>query len=121
MQEYNDQELEILGLQIGCIVRVGRLRKGLSQQDLGLMIGSNNTTIGRIERFENSTSWKNLFKVCQILQIDFNSLFILQPLKLILLIIKECVSLEQKLTAEKKKYYKLLEESAYIKYKKNNI
>ena len=62
MQEYSNEQLDALALQIGCIVRLERLKKKLSQEDLGLLIGSNKTTIGRLERYENSTSWKILFK-----------------------------------------------------------
>jgi DNA-binding XRE family transcriptional regulator len=118
MQEYSNEELDILGLQIGCIVRVERLRKKLSQEDLGLLIGSNKTTIGRLERYENSTSWKILFKVCQSLKIEYDRLFILQSLEFILSIIKESFSLEEKLTTEKEKFYINLEVEAKEKFKK---
>lgn len=118
MQEYSNEELDILGLQIGCIVRVERLRKKLSQEDLGLLVGSNKTTIGRLERYENSTSWKILFKVCQSLKIEYDQLFILQSLEFILSIIKESFSLEEKLTAEKEKFYINLEVEAKEKFKK---
>lgn len=109
MQEYSNEEIDALGLQIGCLIRVERLRKKISQENLGLIIGSNNTTIGRIERFENSTNWKHLLKVCQTLNLDFHSLFNLQPLANILTIIKECISLEDRLTSQKEQYYKDLE------------
>ncbi|AQX00287.1 helix-turn-helix transcriptional regulator [Elizabethkingia anophelis] len=118
MQEYNEELLELLGLQIGSIVRLERLKKKLSQTDLGLMIGTNNTTIGRIERYESDTSWRKLFQICQILEIEFNTLFNLLPLESIIKIIAGCVKLEGKLTAEKKEYYKFLEKSIYNKYKK---
>ncbi|WP_312285899.1 helix-turn-helix transcriptional regulator [Chryseobacterium gleum] len=118
MQEYSNEEIEALGLQIGCIIRLGRLRRKLSQEDLGLLIGSNNTTIGRIERYENNTNWKHLIKVCQALEIDFQSLFHLQSLDNILLIIKECFGLEEKLTTQKKQYYYDLETEAKKIFKK---
>ena len=120
MQEYNNEELEALGLQIGCIIRLERLRKKISQEDLGLLIGSNKTTIGRLERHEHSTSWKILFKVCQALKIEYNPLFVLQPLEFILNIIKESFSLEEKLTIEKEQFYLNLEIEAKEKYKKIN-
>ncbi|MCT4326171.1 helix-turn-helix transcriptional regulator [Elizabethkingia anophelis] len=109
MQEYSNEEIEALGLQIGCLIRLGRLRKKLSQEELGLLIGSNNTTVGRIERYENNTNWKHLIKVCQALEIDFQSLFHLQPLNKILSTIQECFKLEEKLTTQKKQYYSDLE------------
>lgn len=118
MQEYSNEELDALALQIGCIARLERLRKKLSQEDLGLLIGSNKTTIGRLERYENSTSWKILFKVCQTLKIEYNPLFVLQPLEFILSIIKEAYNLEDKLTAEKEKFYVNLEIEANDRFKK---
>ncbi|OPB94548.1 helix-turn-helix transcriptional regulator [Elizabethkingia ursingii] len=121
MQQYSDEQIEVLGLQIGCLVRVERLRKKLSQEDLGLLIGSNNTTVGRIERYESSTSWKTLFKVCQVLKIDFKSLFILQQKECILQIIKECINLENKLTVQKEQYYRDLEKEAKERFKKIEI
>ncbi|MDV4043694.1 DNA-binding protein [Elizabethkingia anophelis] len=120
MQEYSNEELDALALQIGCIVRVERLRNGLSQENLGLLIGSNKTTIGRIERYENSTSWKILLQICQSLKIEYNSLFVLQPLPFILSIIRESYSLEEKLTAEKEKFYMNLEFEAKEKFKNQN-
>ncbi|MGB4447484.1 MAG: helix-turn-helix transcriptional regulator [Cloacibacterium sp.] len=118
MQEYSNEQLDALALQIGCIVRLERLKKKLSQEDLGLLIGSNKTTIGRLERYENSTSWKILFKVCQSLKIEYNPLFVLKPLEFIISIIKESYSLEEKLTSEKEKFYKNLEIDAKEKFKK---
>ncbi|MBB4807230.1 DNA-binding XRE family transcriptional regulator [Chryseobacterium defluvii] len=118
MQEYSNEELDALALQIGCIVRVERLRKKLSQEELGLLISSNKTTIGRLERYENSTSWKILFKVCQSLKIEYNPLFVLQPLEIILSIIKDAYSLEEKLTAEKEQFYVNLEIEAKERFKK---
>ncbi len=105
MQEYSNEQIEALELQVGCVVRLQRLKKDLSQEDLGLLIGSNKTTIGRIERFENSSNWKYLLKVCQALEIDFQGIFILKSLQVILEIIKECISLEKKLTKQKEQYY----------------
>lgn len=118
MQKYSNEEIEALGLQIGCIIRLERLKKKLSQEELGLLIGSTNTTIGRIERYENNTNWKYLIKVCQVLEVDFYSLFKLQPLTNILSIIKECFVLEEKLTVQKKQYYFDLENSANKIFKK---
>ena len=118
MQEFSNEEIDALGLQIGCKVKVERLRRGLSQGDLGLMFGSNGTTVGRIERYENSTSWTNLLKVCQLLELDFHSLFLLQPLELVVAVIKECVSLEKKLTVQKELYYINLEIAAKEKFSK---
>lgn len=118
MKEYSNEEIYALGLQIGCIIRIKRLKKKLSQEDLGLIIGSNSTTIGRIERYKNSSNWELLMKVSQALEIDFYSLFKLQSLNDVLSIIKECFELENKLTKQKEKYYSDLNESVKIAFKK---
>ncbi len=114
----DQEQLDALALQIGCMVRLERLNKKLSQEDLGLLIGSNKTTIGRLERYESSTSWKILFKVCQSLKIDFNSMFVLKPLDFILSIIQQAYSLEEKLTAEKEQFYAKLEMEAKKRFRK---
>ncbi|UTX48864.1 helix-turn-helix transcriptional regulator [Chryseobacterium sp. MA9] len=118
MKEYSNDEIYALGLQIGCIIRTERLKKKISQEDLGLLIGSNSTTIGRIERYENSTSWELLIKICQSLEIDFYSLFKLHPLSYILMTIKEALSLETKLTKQKEQYYSDLEKTVKLAFKK---
>lgn len=118
MKEYSNEEIHALGLQIGCIIRVERLKKKLSQEDLGLLIGSNSTTIGRIERYENSTNWELLIKICQALEIDFYSLFKLKSLNYVLSVIKDSFDLENKLTKQKEKYYSDLNESVKTTFKK---
>lgn len=109
MQKYSDRELVLLSLQVGCTIRLERLRRSLSQEDLGLLLGSNSTMIGRIERAETGTAWQNLMKVSQELNIKYESLFKLKSTEEIILMIRECLSLEKKLTAEKLNYYKILE------------
>lgn len=111
MQHYGNKELELLGLQIGSIIRLNRLQKGLSQEELGLLINANSTLVGRIERFEISTSWTNLFKVCKELDIEYSSFFELKTLSELILIVDNCFKLDNKLTAEKKKYYNLLKKT----------
>lgn len=109
MQKYSDKEIILLSLQVGCTIRLERLRKGLSQEELGLSIGSNSTMIGRIERAETGTAWQNLLKISQELNIDYSSLFVLKSMENTILMIKECLSLEDKLTTEKVNYYRKLE------------
>lgn len=111
MKKYSDKEINLLSLQVGCTIRLERLRKGLSQEELGLAIGSNSTMIGRIERAENVTAWQNLLKVSQELNINYDSLFVFKSNENILEMIKECLSLENKLTTEKANYYKKLQKS----------
>lgn len=109
MKKYSNKEINLLSLQVGCNIRLERLRKGLSQEELALAIGSNSTMIGRIERAENVTAWQNLLKVSQELNINYESLFVLKSKEDIILMIKECFALENKLTTEKTNYYKKLE------------
>ena len=75
MRIYNEVELEILNIQIGCMLRLARLKKNLSQHDLSLLIDSNSTMIGRVERFENVSSWDKIFSLSQQLDVEFHSLF----------------------------------------------
>lgn len=72
MQKYSDRELVLLSLQVGCTIRLERLRRSLSQEDLGLLLGSNSTMIGRIERAETGTAWQNLMKVSQELNMNLS-------------------------------------------------
>ncbi|MGB6093325.1 MAG: helix-turn-helix transcriptional regulator [Moheibacter sp.] len=116
MYRYSENEIEYLGLQIGCIIKLNRLKKGISQEELGLIIGTNSTMIGRIERNEHSTSWQNLLKVSQCLGIDFSTLFLLKTASELELMIDECEILDKKLTEEKKEYYKSLKKTVQQKY-----
>ena len=52
MNEYPKDLLELLNIQIGCIIKINRLRKDISQHDLSLILDLNPTAIGRIERAE---------------------------------------------------------------------
>ncbi len=117
MQKYSDNEIDILSFQIGCSIKLQRLKRNLSQEDVGLTIGSNATLIGRIERYETSTSWQNILKICQAIELDYASLFKLKPLEEIFLIIEECLQIEKKLTVEKENYYKLLRIEIEKKFK----
>lgn len=117
MQNYNDNEIDILALQIGCLIKFKRLEKNLSQEDIGLFIGSNATMIGRVERAETSPSWQNLLKIFQAVDLDYKSLFHLKSLEENLLIVEKCHDLETKLTKEKQDYYESLKKLFKDKYK----
>ena len=73
-------EIKLLNIQIGCILRLARLKKGLSQHDLSLLLGSNPTMIGRIERFENISSWDKIYSISQQLDVNFSDLFTLNTI-----------------------------------------
>ena len=121
MQNYNDNEIDILALQIGCVIKFKRLEKSLSQEDIGLFIGSNATMIGRVERAETSPSWQNLLKIFQAVGLDYESLFQLRSLEENLLIVEKCLKLEKKLTKEKQDYYDSLKKLFKDKYKDINM
>jgi len=120
MQNYNDNEIDILALQIGCLIKFKRLEKNLSQEDIGLFIDSNATMIGRVERAETSPSWQNLLKIFQAVGLDDESMFQLKSLEENLLIVEKCLSLEKKLTKEKQDYYEAVKKLLKDKYKNLN-
>ncbi len=109
-------ELELLNMQIGCMLRLGRLKKGMSQLDLALLLGSNPTMIGRIERFENVSGWDKILSISQQLSIDFCNLFVLNTKEELLLIVEESFKLEDKLTQEKRDYYDYLKSQIINRY-----
>ncbi|RQO40170.1 DNA-binding protein [Chryseobacterium sp. KBW03] len=120
MQSYDDKEIDILALQIGCLIKFKRLEKNLSQEDIGLFIGSNATMIGRVERAETSPSWQNLLKIFQAVGLDDESMFQLKSLEENLSIVEKCLSLEKKLTKEKQDYYEAVKKLLKNKYKNLN-
>lgn len=91
------KEIEHLEIQIGCIIRLGRLKKGLSQLELSLMFGSNSTLIGRIERAESISGWDKIYILSKKLEIEINDLFSLKSKNELLKIISESRELEKKL------------------------
>ncbi|TRX29322.1 helix-turn-helix transcriptional regulator [Flavobacterium sp. ZT3R18] len=116
MEKDNELELELLNIQIGCILRLARLKKGLSQNDLAVLLEYNPTMIGRVERFENISAWDKVFSISKQLNIDFCNLFILRNKDELLSIVEESFKFEVKLTLEKKDYYSFLKKTIVIKY-----
>jgi transcriptional regulator with XRE-family HTH domain len=108
MNEYPTEYIRLLNIQIGCLLKVNRLKKAKSQLDLALTLNSNSTMIGRIERAEVIGGWDKIYLLSQALRIDFAKLFILLPKLTLLSIVDEIYSMETKLTSEKKEYYKSL-------------
>jgi len=117
MNEDEREYLHLLNIQIGCILKVNRLRKDISQHYLAAAIDSTSTTIGRIERAEVLCGWDKIYILSRELKIDFNKLFHPLPQDDLLLMVDEIFSLEQKLTMEKKEYYRKLKKSIIDKYK----
>jgi transcriptional regulator with XRE-family HTH domain len=56
-------------------VRLLRMSKGLSQEELGLQAGLHRTYIGQIERAEKNISLQNIGKLANTLDIDIQELF----------------------------------------------
>lgn len=116
MRKYYEEEIKLLNIQIGCILRLARLKKGLSQHDLSLLLGSNPTMIGRIERFENISSWDKIYSISQQLDVNFSELFTLRSKDELLSIVEESLKLEDKLTLDKREYYSILKSTITKKY-----
>ncbi|WP_066223739.1 helix-turn-helix transcriptional regulator [Formosa haliotis] len=120
MRNYSEFELSILNIQIGCELKLARLKKGLSQHQLSLILDTNSTSIGRIERFENSCSWDKLYLLSQNLEIEFCNLFKLKTLNELLFIVNETINLEEKLTQTKREYYTSLKQLIKEKFKQKS-
>ena len=116
MKKYSEIELHLLNIQLGCVLRLARLKKGLSQHSLSLILGSNPTMVGRVERFENISSWDKIYSISQQLDVDFCDLFILKDKGDLLSIVEASLNLENKLTQDKRSYYTFLKTTILSKY-----
>ncbi|BDU25163.1 XRE family transcriptional regulator [Flavobacterium sp. GSB-24] len=108
MIKYRAEELKLLNIQIGCVLKLARLKKEISQESLGLSIDSDKTKIARLERYAHATNWDTIYSVSQELGVDFCSLFILKSKSEILAIVDECIKLDKKLSKMKITYYENL-------------
>jgi len=117
MRKYNEVEFELLNIQIGCILRLARLKKGLSQHNLSLLLGSNPTMVGRVERSENVCGWDKILSMSQELDVDFCKLFELRGKDELLSIVDESFKLEDKLTQDKTDYYSYLKITIKSKFR----
>jgi transcriptional regulator with XRE-family HTH domain len=104
-------ELNLINLQIGCILRLARLKQNLSQDKLGGRIDYSSTMIGRVERAESVSGWDKIYTISKYLNISFNSLFILKDKDTLISIVEESFNLEEKLTQEKIDYYNFLKKT----------
>lgn len=108
MTDYQKVEIELLNIQIGCLLRHARLKSKLSQQNFASSIGYTSTMIGRVERSENFSSWDKIFFISQKLKVNYCNLFNLRTQEDLLKIVEESYILETKLNQEKKDYYEFL-------------
>lgn len=63
-------DLVNLKIHIGVIIQLYRLRKELSQFQLGLEVGMSRDHIGRIERGQTNPTIENIVKISDFLNID---------------------------------------------------
>lgn len=63
-------EVEELKFQIGKITQLHRLKRELSQLQLGNELNLSSNHIGRIERAETNPTIENMVKLCNFLEID---------------------------------------------------
>lgn len=108
MRKFSSIEIELINIQIGCILRLARLRKGLSQLELGHQIDSNPTLIGRIERAEGKTSWEKIYMLCKQLDVNLCNLLEIKDRDSLVSIVEEAMQFEDKLTQDKNKFYNSL-------------
>ncbi|UFH34914.1 helix-turn-helix domain-containing protein [Flavobacterium acetivorans] len=111
MLEINKLRLQLINIQIGCIFRYARLKRGISQDDLGLLIGYSSTMIGRVERFENFSGWDKIYTISEELNENFDKLFILKTESELLDIVSESFKLEDRLNQDKIDYYDFLKKT----------
>ncbi|WP_426478105.1 helix-turn-helix domain-containing protein [Chryseobacterium sp. CBSDS_008] len=67
MYKWNNEEIKV---QIGVIFKLCRLRKGLSQFQLGNEIDLSKDYIGRIERGKTNLSIEIIVNICNFLELD---------------------------------------------------
>ncbi|REC42035.1 helix-turn-helix domain-containing protein [Chryseobacterium sp. 5_R23647] len=68
-------DLVNLKIHIGKIIQLYRLRKELSQFQLGLEVGMSRDHIGRIERGQTNPTIENIVKISDFLNIDILTFF----------------------------------------------
>lgn len=81
MQQKNEQLDLNLNEFIGLRIQSIRLELGLSQEDLGAMIGVHRTYLGQVERGERNITLRTLEKICDSLGIKLNDFFDISKLK----------------------------------------
>ena len=111
MLEINKLRLQLINIQIGCVFRYARLKRGISQDDLDLLIGYSSTMIGRVERFENFSGWDKIYTISEELNENFDKLFILKTESELLDIVSESFKLEDRLNQDKIDYYDFLKKT----------
>jgi len=68
-------QIEELKFQIGKLIQLYRLKRGLSQFQLGNELNISSNHVGRIERAETNPTIESLILFCNFLEIDLLYLF----------------------------------------------
>lgn len=64
--------------KVGMNIRVARIKRGISQEGLADMAGLARSTMGFVERGEQSPSLQTITKVANALDMDLHKLFIFE-------------------------------------------
>jgi transcriptional regulator with XRE-family HTH domain len=100
MYKWSAEELQ---LQIGIFFKLYRLRKELSQFQVGIEVGNAKDYIGRIERGETNLTIGIMVKICNFLEVDIKQIVTKANEKQLESIKLEILELEAKLKNKNKK------------------
>ena len=76
--QMKDDELQLVYIHIGSIVKLHREKLGKSQLHFGLEVGRSANQIGRIERAEGNPTVDTIFKIAKYINIDMQEFFTLK-------------------------------------------
>ena len=71
----NTEERKMLLKQLGLSIKLARVRKELSQEELAELAGLHRTYIGMVERAERNITVINLVQIAKALDISLDKLF----------------------------------------------
>ena len=71
----NTEERKMLLRQLGLSIKLARVRKGLSQEELAELAGLHRTYIGMVERAERNITVINLVQIAKALDVSLDKLF----------------------------------------------
>lgn len=69
-------KIEDIDKKVGLNIRVQRVKRGISQEELADMAGIARSTMGIVERGEQSPSLQTIAKIATALKIDIYKLFL---------------------------------------------
>lgn len=69
-------KIDEIDKKVGMNIRIARIKRGISQEGLADMAGLARSTMGIVERGEQSPSLQTISKVANALEIDLHKLFI---------------------------------------------